>query len=605
MFDRSVTEILHDLGISGYDEVHRVGRASVPEADYQYPGLMKLAKHLKSKDRNFQLAELFEMLRGCVLSKDDQNAIESLDLVKIFLNMRIKTEYIVEKFRLVGPGTVGTACRAVAVTRAAPSCGAYSSATSPPVVVDYSSPNVAKSLHVGHLRSTIIGEALVRFLKFRGHNVLGVNHIGDWGTQFGMMLHLLKSTHPRENIVDNIPGTSDGLLQLYREAKRRFDQSREFADGSRRETHLLQQGDELCGNIWKAICATSNREYREIYERLNVLHLEEKGESFYQSLIPTVIELLAAEGFISESDGARIIKLDGFQCPLIMVKSDGGYTYDTTDMAALYYRLVILGAKRAIYITDVGQRGHFSMCFALARKMGWADTDDQLVHIGFGLILGKDGKKLKSRSGDTVRLVDVMEEVTELADKTMRDKIAKSTDGDSHYRDMTADEVSRTSIRVGMNTLKYFILKYAYETNFKYDPSVMFQFNGDTGVYLMYVYARINGILEKSKCGTCADDSQGEDVFLGVTPTREERELMLHICSLPDVLEKTDEDLSISNLADFLYRLCVLFNTFNSQRDGKIIGSDLEQYRTRICLKVSRVMKVLFDILNIQEMRHI
>ena len=281
-------------------------------------------------------------------------------------------------------------------------------------VVDFSSPNIAKEMHVGHLRSTIIGDAIARILEFRGHDVIRLNHVGDWGTQFGMLITNLREVSPEALTTANALDIGD-LVNFYKQAKKRFDENEDFQEKSRNEVVKLQAGAEDTIHAWKLLCEQSRKEFQIIYDLLDI-EVEERGESFYNPLLPEVVEDLDKKGLLESSDGAKVVFLEGFKnregepLPLIVQKSDGGYNYATTDIAALRYRIRKDEAKRLIYVTDAVQANHFAGVFQVADRANWIPEDVEIVHVPFGLVLGEDGKKLKTRSGETVKLRDLLDE---------------------------------------------------------------------------------------------------------------------------------------------------------------------------------------------------
>ena len=300
-------------------------------------------------------------------------------------------------------------------------------------VVDFSSPNIAKEMHVGHLRSTIIGEAVCRILEAAGHKVHRVNHVGDWGTQFGMLIQYLKEEYPdvcahmhdnddKAAAVVELPNITD-LTGFYKNAKQRFDEDEEFKKQSQLNVVDLQSGDPECLQIWKMLCDVSRKEFEKVYTRLDI-QCEEYGESFYNERIPPVIEEFVQAGKIQiEEGGAKCVWNDKFKIPLMLQKSDGGFGYDSTDMAALRYRLFDLRADRIIVITDFSQGDHFKMIYAAGHDIGWVDRGQRLEHIGFGTVQGEDGKRFKTRSGDTVRLVDLLDEAVQRMEDTLRERM--------------------------------------------------------------------------------------------------------------------------------------------------------------------------------------
>lgn len=635
-------------------------------ADYQYNGLIRIFQAIKQKDKSIQLATVASELIKTVTTLDTIGIISTMDLAKNFINITIDNNFLYNCCLLYGGSLVNEGFEPLDPVKRAFAHTETKCSEKKNIVVDYSSPNVAKSLHIGHLRSTIIGESLVRLLKLFGHSVLGLNHIGDWGTQFGMIINYLKKLHnsgsdseTQRSIIEELDNADSArLMEIYRNSKKMFDGEMKdgyiedkiqdidvklfadpkFAEDSRAQTYMLQQGDPFNTTIWKKICAISSKEYNTIYETLNVKNLTERGESFYQPIIPAVIELLDNAGLIKSENGAKIILLDGWTFPLMVVKSDGGYTYDTTDLAALYHRLRVLDTDHVIYITDSGQKTHFDMCFKVAEAMGWLKPSSsekstkKLTHIGFGLVCGKDGKKLKTRSGETVKMLDVIDEVIHKSDQIIRDRAqgmkseTPSSEGSesedkkdtvSFYQGITDDQITSMSRKIGINTLKYFDLCHNYESNYKYDADLMFRFTGDTGVYLMYCFARINGIIEKStlnvECGDCSDpikslfaqsvsDSGLRDKIVF---TKETRDLMIHVINLNTHLTDSVDTLDTNKLTKYLFNLCTLFNSFITQKNGKIIGSVTERFGICMCLITSKIIESIFHILSFEEVEHI
>lgn len=289
------------------------------------------------------------------------------------------------------------------------------------ILVDFSSPNIAKEMHVGHLRSTIIGDCLCRAMEYSGHDVMRVNHVGDWGTQFGMLISYLQDEYP--DFLNNPPNISD-LTAIYKASKKRFDAEPDFKERSRNNVVKLQSGDENCRTIWNVLCDISRKEFQKVYDALKV-DLTEVGESFYNPMIPDTVSVLQnKEGLVVEDEGMLIIKLPHFEIPLILRKSDGGYGYDSTDMTAIRYRLQTLKRDWLVYITDSGQMGHFHMCFDVARHMDWVG-DKRLNFIGFGVVCGEDGKKFKTRSSETVRLIDLLNEAKDRMTSSLEERAAE------------------------------------------------------------------------------------------------------------------------------------------------------------------------------------
>ncbi|KAK8957900.1 hypothetical protein KSP39_PZI001523 [Platanthera zijinensis] len=320
------------------------------------------------------------------------------------------------------------------------------------VVVDFSSPNIAKEMHVGHLRSTIIGDTLSRMLEFSEVKVLRRNHVGDWGTQFGMLIEHLFDNFPN---LDDVEEQAIGDLQVfYKASKRRFDDDPLFMERAQQAVVRLQGGDARYLSAWKKICELSRKEFDLVYQRLGV-HLEEKGESFYNPYIPNVLEELTSKGLIEESKGARVIFIEGQTIPLIVVKRDGGYNYASTDLTAIWYRLNIEKAEWMIYVTDVGQSQHFDMVFSAARRAGWLpDAKSNLYpktnHVGFGLVLGSDGKRFRTRSSEVVRLVELLDE----AKSRSKAELVRRLEDNGKLNEWTDEELEKTAEAVGYGAIK-------------------------------------------------------------------------------------------------------------------------------------------------------
>jgi len=363
------------------------------------------------------------------------------------------------------------------------------------VIVDFSSPNIAKEMHVGHLRSTIIGDSLARVLEFRGHDVLRLNHVGDWGTQFGMLIAYLREVQPEALTTADAVDLGD-LVAFYRQAKQRFDADELFREAARQEVVKLQAGAEDSRRAWQLLCDQSRREFQQIYDRLNIC-LQERGESFYNPLLPGILDTLAQAGLLQEDAGAQCVFLDGFQNkdgqPLLLIvkKSDGGFNYATTDLAALQYRVSKDEAERILYVTDAGQANHFAQVFQVARRAGLLPERVEAVHVPFGLVQGEDGKKLKTRSGETTRLRDLLDEAVARARADLEQRLAESD------RQESAAFIQEVATTVGLAAVKYADLSQNRTSNYIFSFDKMLALNGNTAPYLLYAYARIRSILRK------------------------------------------------------------------------------------------------------------
>nr|YP_002048997.1 arginyl-tRNA synthetase [Paulinella chromatophora]ACB42787.1 arginyl-tRNA synthetase [Paulinella chromatophora] len=430
-----------------------------------------------------------------------------------------------------------------------------------PVIIDFSSPNIAKDMHVGHLRSTLIGDCLARILEFRGYNVLRLNHVGDWGTQFGMLITHLKQVAPQALINPDVIELGD-LVAFYRQAKNRFDNDQSFQIASREEVVRLQSGDPDSRKAWQLLCDQSRREFQVIYDRLDIT-ITERGESFYNSYLEEVILDLDALDLLVTDEGARCVFLEGVMgksnkpLPVIIQKSDGGFNYATTDLAAIRYRFGVIfegdGASRIVYVTDSGQANHFAGIFQIARRAGWVPTNGRLEHVPFGLVQGQDGKKLKTRAGDTVRLKDLLDEAIERADIDLRKRLAEENRSEE---EIFIKDVSK---KVGIAAVKYADLSQNRITSYQFNFDRMLSLNGNTAPYLLYAMVRIAGILRKS--------SKQHDTLEKQLHFSEPIEwaLVRHILRFDLIIIEVEEELLPSRLCSYLFELSQLFNRFYDQ----------------------------------------
>jgi arginyl-tRNA synthetase len=430
-----------------------------------------------------------------------------------------------------------------------------------PVVVDFSSPNIAKEMHVGHLRSTIIGDSLARVLEFRGHPVLRLNHVGDWGTQFGMLITHLKQVAPEALNTADAVDLGD-LVAFYRQAKQRFDDDEAFQTTSREEVVKLQGGDPVSLKAWGLLCDQSRREFQKIYDRLDI-RLSERGESFYNPYLEAVVADLEAAGLLVVDDGARCVFLegvsgkDGKPLPVIVQKSDGGFNYATTDLAAIRYRFGAApegdGARRVIYVTDAGQASHFAGVFQVARRAGWLPQGARLEHVPFGLVQGEDGKKLKTRAGDTVRLRDLLDEAVERAETDLRRRLEEE--------ERTEDEafIQHVATTVGLAAVKYADLSQNRITNYQFSFDRMLALQGNTAPYLLYAVVRIAGIARK---GGDLEATAGPALNFSEP---QEWALVRELLKFDAVIAEVEEELLPNRLCTYLFELSQVFNRFYDQ----------------------------------------
>ncbi len=450
------------------------------------------------------------------------------------------------------------------------------------VIVEFSSPNVAKELHVGHLRSTIIGDCLARLFEFLGHDVLRLNHVGDWGTQFGMLIAYLKIHAPRvlkgEEAAD-LPM----LMQWYKEAKIRFDQDPEFKKRSQQEVVHLQGGDSDSLSCWELICDISRRGYQEIYDLLDV-KLVERGESFYNEMLPKVVEELESKGLVTISEGAKCVFIEGYKIPLMVQKSDGGYNYDTTDMAAIRQRILQERADRIICVTDLGQSLHFELVFRAARLAGWVGPELRLDHVGFGLVLGADGKKFKTRSGETEKLIDLLVGAIEKARSVMIERLPVAP----------ASEIEHLAKTIGIGAVKYADLSSHRTKDYTFSYDRMLRFEGNTAVFILYSYVRINGIKRKTHADLKKRMEEGQIELKHPS----EIALGFHLRRFGEVIGALEIDLLPHRLTEYLYTLAEKFNAFF--RDCRVEGSKEETSRLLLAEATAHVMKKGLELLGLE-----
>ena len=460
------------------------------------------------------------------------------------------------------------------------------------IVVDFSSPNIAKEMHVGHLRSTIIGDSIARILEFQGHTVIRLNHVGDWGTQFGMLIAYLEEVYPDALVTKDALDLGD-LVVFYRQAKQRFDTDLEFQEKSRQEVVKLQSGDAATRQAWQLLCQQSRREFQVIYNLLDV-ELIERGESFYNSFLGAVVEDLTAVGLLESDAGAKCVFLEGFtnkagdRLPLIIQKTDGGYNYATTDLAALRYRINQDKAERIIYVTDAGQANHFNQFFQVARRANWIPESVQLTHVTFGLVKGEDGKKLKTRSGDTVRLQDLLDEAIDRTQQDLENRLAKES------RTETMEFIKHTAQVVGISAVKYADLSQNRTSDYVFSYDKMLALQGNTAPYLLYAYVRVQGISRKGNIdlGTLVNPQ----LVLQETP---EIILAKHLLCLAEILDEVSIDLFPNRLCQYLFELSQKFNQFFEQCPVLKAEEPLRTSRLILCDLSAKTLKLGLSLLGI------
>jgi arginyl-tRNA synthetase len=532
--------------------------------DYQANAAMGLAAQLSASPR--RVAErIVEHLEVADLAQPPEVAGPG------FINLRLLPDYL---------GRLG------AELAADERMGLEANAVPETIVVEYSSPNAVKEMHVGHLRSTVIGDALARVLEVVGQRVIRQNHIGDWGTQFGMLVEYLVELGSAEQV------HFDDVTQLYQEAQARFQADPDFAERARKRVVALQGGDEVTLDIWRRLVAESQRHFEEIYRRLGVTLDDYRGESFYNAMLPEVVAELERKGLTQVSDGAVCVfpegfaRPDGTPLPFMVQKSDGGYLYATTDLAALRYRIFDLEAERIVYVVDARQSQHFAMLFATARMAGWLGEDVRVEHCAFGSVLGEDGRPFRTRAGETVRLTHLLDEAEQRAAAVVAEK----------NPELGADDRKRVAQAVGIGALKYADLSSHRLKDYVFSWDRMLAMDGNTAPYLQYAYARIRSIFRRGSVDTETLRSGG--------PLRiehpAERALLIQVGRLPGTVRAVAETLEPHRLCTHLYDLATAFSGFYESCPVLQAG-DPQQRRSRLtlCDLTARGLKLGLGMLGI------
>lgn len=471
------------------------------------------------------------------------------------------------------------------------------------VVIDFSSPNIAKQMHVGHLRSTIIGDSIARFLEYLGHDVLRVNHLGDWGTQFGMLIAHLEESFP--NFVNESPPIAD-LQAFYKESKLRFDEDEEFKKRAYDRVVKLQSGEKRSTMAWKLICDVSRKEFQQIYDSLDIKIIE-RGESFYQSRMESLVVELEQKGFLQEDDGRKIMWGDENDdyggVPLTIIKTGGGYTYDTSDMATIKQRIEEEKGDWLIYVTDCGQSTHFKTIYSCAKKAGIYDPEKvRIDHVGFGVVLGEDGKKFKTRSGDTVKLSELLDEGLK---RSMEKLIEKERD-----KVLTKEELLAAQKNVAFGCIKYADLSKHYKNDYTFSFDKMLEDRGNTAVYLLYALTRIRSIARNCGAEFYANLENIKKETPIILDHEKEWKLAKILTQFPDVIERILNNLNIHYLCDFLYQVATTFTEFydvcyciEKNKQGEILK--INASRVLLCEATATVMDQCFKILGLKTLQRI
>ncbi|MFF7357829.1 MULTISPECIES: arginine--tRNA ligase [Streptomyces] len=510
-------------------------------ADFQANGILALAKKAKANPRELATQVVSQVATGDELIKDVEVSGPG------FLNITIADQAITRNLAARYADDTGR-------------LGVPYAEHPGTTVIDYAQPNVAKEMHVGHLRSAVIGDSVVQILEFTGENVVRRHHIGDWGTQFGMLIQYLDE-HPHE--LDHKASAEDAaasgeeamsnLDRLYKAARRKFDSDDEFKTRARRRVVDLQAGDPHTLAMWQKFVDESKIYFFSVFEKLDmeIRDSDIVGESGYNDMLAETCRLLEESGVAVRSEGALCVFFedikgpDGNLVPLIVQKSDGGYGYAATDLSAIRDRVFGLKANTLLYVVDARQSLHFRMVFETARRAGWLGEDVTATQLAFGTVLGKDGKPFKTREGETVRLVDLLDEAIDRASAVVREKA----------QDLSEEEIAERGTQVGIGAVKYADLSTSASRDYKFDLDQMVSLNGDTSVYLQYAYARIQSILRKA--GEVRPAAHPELELADA-----ERALGLHVDAFGQTVSETAAEYAPHKLAAYLYQLASLYTTF-------------------------------------------
>ena len=541
--------------------------AKVQFGDYQANGMMAVAKKLGMAPR--QLAEQ-------VLSHLDLNGIANKveiagpGFINIFLDPAFLAEHVSQALKSDRLGITQPEKQTI--------------------VVDYSAPNVAKEMHVGHLRSTIIGDAAVRTLELMGHKVIRANHVGDWGTQFGMLIAYLEKQQ-QENAGEMALADLEGF---YREAKKHYDEDEAFAERARSYVVKLQGGDEYFRKMWRQLVDITMTQNQLTYDRLNVTLTRDDvmGESLYNPMLPGIVADLKAKGLAVESEGATVVFLDEFKnkegepMGVIIQKKDGGYLYTTTDIACAKYRYETLHADRVLYYIDSRQHQHLMQAWTIVRKAGYVPDSVPLEHHMFGMMLGKDGKPFKTRAGGTVKLADLLDEALERARRLVAEK----------NPDMPADELEKLANVVGIGAVKYADLSKNRTTDYVFDWDNMLAFEGNTAPYMQYAYTRVLSVFRKAEL----EESAIINAAVTITEDRE-AQLAARLLQFEETLNVVARDGTPHVMCAYLYDLAGLFSGFYEH--CPILSAESESVRNsrlKLALLTAKTLKLGLDTLGIE-----
>ena len=548
--------------------------------DYQCNSAMAIAQWLKAKNMEISAHDI----ATCIV-KDVQS--EMIDKVEIagggFINIHLAKPFIAGKVSEmlnngVTPPRVGPKKK---------------------VLVDMSSPNIAKEMHVGHLRSTIIGESVARLCSFVGHKVKKINHLGDWGTPIGMLIAHLQEKFPNYTTVS--PPIGD-LQTFYKESNARFDKEEDFKKRAYAAVVQLQSYDPMYIKAWNLIYDVSRQEFTKIYERLDIADLIDQGESFYQKLMGDVVKIMEEKGKLEEDKDRKIAWAPNMKVPLTVVKKDGAYTYDTSELAALRHRLNEEKADWILYVVDQGQSTHLETVYAIGADLGWFDKQKTRVeHVGFGVVQGKDDKKkFKTRSGDTVRLVDLLDEGLMRSEAKLREK--------GRHDELTAEEFEAAKSGVAYGCIKYADLSHNRRNDYIFSFDKMLDDKGNTAVYLQYAYVRMRSLARKAKL-SAAELSEAAKTTPICLDHPKEAKLAKSVLHFPEIILRMMDDWMLHTLCDYLYELAGTFTEFYDacyvvEKDritGEVVKVNMS--RLLLCEATAIVMAKGFWILGIRTLQ--
>jgi len=575
--------------VAGRDDCAAIVRPATDArfGDYQANGIMGLAKKLKTNPR--KLAE------EVVKNLDISDICEPPEVAGPgFINLRLKAEFVAGELLEINKDAAGL--------------GIDKTPEPKTIVVDFSSPNIAKQMHVGHLRSTIIGDCICRILKFLGHKVIRQNHIGDWGTQFGMLMALLdeKSRQTQTHTGVGIPFSQiqpsfplPVFEVFYKEAKQRYDSDAQFAKAAREAVVCLHNHDPKYTLLWQRIVNESRSHCQAIYDTLgvNLNKQHERGESTYNNMLSDVVEELKDKGLAFESDGAVCVFPEGFKnkdgqrLPFIIRKSDGAYLYATTDLAALRYRVNELKANAIIYVTDSRQKLHFEMLFAVAKMAGWVRDDLELSHVMFGSVLGEDGSPLKTRSGENVKLKELLDEAVERAMSVVEEK----------NPDLPADKKAEIAKAVGIGAVKYADYSNNRTSDYIFSFDKMLAMDGNTAPYMQYAYARIKSIERKAQSKDVDIEAELAGIESLSLTEPAELDLAKYLVRYSEAIQAAAADYRPNYLTAYLYELAQKFSAFYTNCPVLKAEPDKRPTRLLLCdLTASTIRHGLSELLGIE-----